>query len=165
MPGILVAPALGWLCEAFGLALFYLLLTARLNVAEAVAVTAAFLVATLKIGVASSAEWRFAAPFWRQLSLAQAIGALTRDSMIVAMALIHALLRALPPPGAFMCSRFPSRSEAAEQAARRAAAVFLISLAPNSYAVDVDEAKGQIVVHQLLPDRPAIQRGLARLRR
>jgi hypothetical protein len=88
-----------------------------------------------------------------------------RDSMIVAVALLRAFLGVLPAPGAFACSPFPSRSDRAEQAARRAAAVFLISLAPNSYVVDIDERKGQILVHQLVPDQAAVQHSLANLRR
>jgi multisubunit Na+/H+ antiporter MnhE subunit len=161
-----LAMALRWLSEAFGLALVYLLLTARLELAEiVVAVIAASLAAAFRIGVASSAERRFAWPFWRRPALAEVIRDLARDSITVAAALIAALARAQPLRGSFVRSRFAARGETAEQATRRAEATFLISLAPNSYVVDVDERRRQILVHQLVADRPAIQRSLARLRR
>ncbi len=117
----------------------------------------------LRTGVAASAERRFRRPLWRRLAPGRAAADLLADSVIVARVLIAAALGANRQPGRFVRGRFRARGEDAETATRRAEAVFVVLLAPNSYVVDVDERRDQVIVHQLVPDRTAVRRHLARL--
>ena len=156
--------ALRWGSEAFGLAVLYLLLSARLELGEvALAALTGALAAALRIGVASSAERRFRRPLWRRIAPARAAAELLSDSLTVARVLIAAVLGVDRRPGRFVRGRFQARGEDAETATRRAEAVFVVSLAPNSYVVDVDERRDLVVVHQLVPDRTAVRRHLGRL--
>jgi hypothetical protein len=150
--------------EAFGLGVLYLLLTARLEPAElALAALAALQATTLRMGVAASAERRFRRPLWRRLAPGRAAADLLGDSLTVARMLLPVALGAYRRPGRFLRERFVARGEDAETATRRAEAIFVVSLAPNSYVVDIDERRGQMLVHELVPDRGAVRRHIARL--
>ena len=100
------------------------------------AVLVGVLAASLRACVTASAERQFRRPLWRRLALGRAAVDLLRESGTVGRRLIAAALGADRRPGRFVHRGFEARGEHAETATRRAEAVFVVSLAPNSYVVD-----------------------------
>jgi hypothetical protein len=166
MAGIRIGILLRWWSEALRLGLLYLLLTARLQPMElALAGLAGLLAAALRTGVTASAELQFRRPRWRRLAVAASAASLVGNSATVARRLVAAAFESDRRPGRFFSEPFAARGADAATATRRAEAVFLVSLAPNGYVVDVDERQDEILVHQLVPNRRTICRQLARLGR
>jgi hypothetical protein len=166
MAGIRIGILLRWCSEALCFGLLYLLLTTRLQPMElALAGLAGLLAAALRTGVTASAERQFQRPRWRRLVVAASAAPLVGDCATVARRLVAAAFESDRRPGRFFSEPFAARGADAATATRRAEAVFLVSLAPNGYVVDVDEREDEILVHQLVPHRSAICRQLARLER
>lgn len=131
---------------------FYLLFTGNGQPAELAAGGAASgLVALFEVARRATSERRIDVA-WSWLGvLVPALGRLVVDTHRVGAALLAALLRPAPS-GRFREIPFPGGSVTAETAARRALAIFAVSLAPNAYVVDCDRRKRRLVVHELLSD-------------
>lgn len=80
-------------------------------------------------------------------------GEVARDTLIVFGALARRLVRGEEPPSGFL--EVPARSgdDSAEGLTRRVLLIGGRSLAPNTFVLGIDKARGVMVVHQLVVDR------------
>jgi multisubunit Na+/H+ antiporter MnhE subunit len=91
-----------------------------------------------------------------------AISILT-DSMKILRALIADVTGRKNIRGAFRAVPFDTGSDTREDEPARAAATFKLSIAPNTYVVDMDTEEKILLVHQLVPDpKDQVKRRLER---
>jgi multisubunit Na+/H+ antiporter MnhE subunit len=77
-----------------------------------------------------------------------------RDCLIVTRALIAALARRRHITGVFRELRWESHEDPREAASLRALVTIGLSLAPNSYVVDVRADEQRLIIHHLVPPAP-----------
>jgi hypothetical protein len=112
-------------------------------VAATIGATGATLVYAQRIvSVRFRARWALA--LWRPV--AQAIA----DLAVLAGVLMRALARGERTRGSLRTVSFEPGGDAAERAGRRALATAAGSFAPNTIVLDIDEAGGLMLVHQLV---------------
>src|SRR5579883_99090 len=142
---------LSFLAEALGLAVLYLVFVGQLSVAELLAAAGSAVLATLcRRIVARAVDRRFAAPRAPVAALAASVGTRAAADSARLTARFAALLdpeRRLS--GRFVTQPFRKGGDAPREAARRALAIALASLAPNAFVVD--GARGGLLMHRLLP--------------
>lgn len=89
------------------------------------------------------AEWLFSA-----LSLP---GQVARDTVTVTIALARQIVRGEEPPSCFVAEPMRYGDHSADASMRRAVILAARSLAPNAYALGIDEDKGVLISHKLVP--------------
>lgn len=95
------------------------------------------------------AEWLFSA-----LSLPAQV---VRDTVTVTVALARQITRGEEPPSCFVAEPVRYGDDSAEGSMRRALILAARSLAPNAYALGIDEDKGVLISHKLVPgDKEAL---------
>lgn len=77
-----------------------------------------------------------------------------RDCLLVTRALIVALARRRHITGVFRELRWETHEDPREAASLRAFVTIGISLAPNSYVVDVRAEEQRLIIHHLVPPEP-----------
>lgn len=87
-----------------------------------------------------------------------------RDCGRLTLTLVRRLVWARPPGSNFSEVEFPGGGDDARSDARRALAVGVLSLPPNSYVIGIDRRRNRILLHNLTPSRDAelMARALAR---
>lgn len=144
-----LAYAAGWWLALFVL---YLLLAGKAEGEEALAgLVLAVPAAVAMIAVREAGRLHYR-PRWRWLGkLGRLPGKVVKDCAIVAAALWRALVRREKVEGVFRTIPFDPGGEDAESAARRALVVAGVCVAPNTFVVALEEERGLILVHQLVP--------------
>jgi multisubunit Na+/H+ antiporter MnhE subunit len=146
--------ALFWLAAWVASAAFWMVLTDSVHIVEllagaviaALAATAAEVVRRSRLA-RQALRPRYALGVWRVLLRAiPDVGRLTR-------AAFAQTLQRRPVRGELVAVPFPHTADDPDSAARRAIAVGLGSIAPNSIIVGVDREAGVLLVHQLEPTR------------
>lgn len=101
------------------------------------------------VHVRARAEWLVPA-----LSLPAQV---VRDTVTVFAALAKRLVRGEEPPSCFVAEPVRYGDDSAEASMRRALILTAKSLAPNAYALGMDEDKGVLISHKLVPgDKEAL---------
>jgi len=140
----------GWWIALFWL---WLLLVGQWNANELVAAAAA---ATIAASLAELARMRtgFTAriPLRALADLPQVLGMVVLDFGIVVWALLASVARREVVRGAFR-ERELSRREDAKGVGARAWVALSASYSPNAYVIDVDPESGQVLLHDLRPNR------------
>jgi multisubunit Na+/H+ antiporter MnhE subunit len=145
----MIAHWLGWW---LALLVFYLLLAVSLTVAEVVvgamaaALSATVAVITIKVGsLYYRPQLRWLRPLsrlpWRVLT----------DSVLLCAALWRRVAEQRMVEGSFHTIRFDPGGDDCVSRARRALVIASISMAPNTIVVHMDQERGIILVHQLVP--------------
>jgi multisubunit Na+/H+ antiporter MnhE subunit len=141
-----------WLCWWCGLFGLYLLLAAQVTVEEAVvgAIAAALAATgTTVTGQAGSLNFRARLSWlWRFCRLPIRV---VVESGIVGVALWRQIVGRQDVQGTFRLVPFNCGGEDAMSGARRALVTAGVSLAPNTYVVELDRKQGVMIVHQLVP--------------
>ena len=87
-------------------------------------------------------------------TLLHPLAALARDSAVVGGALLRRVLWRRPLAGGFAEIRFDAGGVDPRDAARRAIVMTAISLAPNTFVVDVAEGRDRLIIHRLAGAAP-----------
>jgi len=147
----LARTALAWVAQAAAFFGVWLLLVAKVSPGELlVGVLAAALAATASQLVVAEHIAAFA-PQARALPvLARAPWEILVDTAVVLGELARRLA-GRPGRGALVAFDFPTSGDDPGEAARRAIATLVTTLSPNSVVVDVDRARGRVLVHLLAP--------------
>ena len=139
----------GWWATLLGL---YLLLAAKLTGEEIlVGAGAAALAATAATVTAKAGNLRFQPRLSWLRRFARLPGLVLVDCAIVGAALWRRVILRRTVEGVFRSVPFDAGGDDAVSAARRALVTAGISLAPNTYLVDMDRERGILLVHQLVP--------------
>jgi multisubunit Na+/H+ antiporter MnhE subunit len=140
---------LGWWAALLGL---YLLLAAKLTGEEIlVGVGAAALAATAATVTVKAGNLRFQPRLSWLRRFARLPGLVLADCGIMAAVLWRHIVQRRTVEGVFRTVPFDAGGDDAVSAARRALVTAGISLAPNTYLVDMDRERGILLVHQLVP--------------
>jgi multisubunit Na+/H+ antiporter MnhE subunit len=144
----------------FGL---WLLLVEDYYPSELLAGGAAALIATVAGLLAVEAEQRLGRAFAAQArGLAGMPFAVVRDSVIVLGAALLAGVRLRPLRSAFREIPFAAGDDGPEGAGRRAVAIAVQSVAPNTTVLGIERDRNVMVVHQLVPTAATHPRRRAR---
>jgi multisubunit Na+/H+ antiporter MnhE subunit len=152
LPGRIGAEAASRAVAFMALFGLYLGLAGALAWAEIVAAALSSAIAVaLSLWLHRAAERRFRLhPDWIVLSIRIARHVLG-DCLIVTRALIAALARRRHITGVFRELRWETHEDPREAASLRAFVTIGISLAPNSYVVDVRADEQRLIIHHLVP--------------
>jgi multisubunit Na+/H+ antiporter MnhE subunit len=152
---------IGWLGRAVLLFALWLLFVDTLKVAEVWAGVAAAAIAATGATIVSRLEgFRYRIPLrWLRLVLRLPVD-IVADFAVVTGALWRQLHDRAPNLGHMTAVPFPS-GDTEHDRSRRAFAVELVSVAPNTYVIGFDGERSLMLVHQLVRDQRSLQRAAA----
>lgn len=139
------------------LAFFWLwmLLVGEWNAIEWVAgACAAAVGATVAELIRGAARERLSVPPERLRASASVVPVIVADFGIVMWALVLSVVRRRVARGAFVTRRFdPGPKTTPGGRARRAWTIWLAGFSPNAYVIEIDEERGTVLLHDLVPWR------------
>ncbi|MBV8884097.1 MAG: Na+/H+ antiporter subunit E [Chroococcidiopsidaceae cyanobacterium CP_BM_RX_35] len=143
---------LSWFAEWVVLSLFWFIFVGKFALMEVlvgILATALVVAATEIVRKQNFARFR---PHKRWLLGAWQLPiSVLRDCAIVMAVMWRRVFQAQNVRGSFQVLSFPSEGSNSRSSARRALAVTLISLPPNTYVVDIDREKNLMLLHELEP--------------
>jgi len=157
-----LAPIAEWACFAA----LYLVFAGKTSLDECVAAAAVGALATVLRRCLLGREGQRLHPGRVPMhTLLRPLTALARDSAVVGCALLCRVLQRRPLSGGFAEIRFDAGGTNPRDAARRAITMTAISLAPNTFVVDVAEGRDRLIIHRFAGDpHPALPRERRRVR-
>ena len=145
-----------WLAVWVACFVLWLLLTSTVDRTELLTGAGAAAIAATTFEVIREHGAPRARPRWSWMKPAPIIPVLViRDTVLVFAELVRQLRGGRRRPGRLLAVPIPDVGDQAERNARHLFVTVGVSLSPNTYVIGFEPERGEMLVHQLVPTRPA----------